>query len=223
MSTSKQTIEAEHCKLRFLGIQPYELIWQKMLEFTLNRTPSTPDELWVLQHEPVFTLGQAGKPEHILNAHDIPVVKSDRGGQVTYHGPGQLVIYLLIDVRRNKLGIRQLVDLIENSIISVLASYGIRGETKPRAPGVYVGEKKIAALGLRIKQGCSYHGLSFNIDMDLTPFTYINPCGYAGLETTQLIDHVNSIDTIDTIKHSEQNLFQQAQDKLLHVLQTNLI
>ena len=217
MSISKQTIETERCKLRFLGIQPYELIWQQMLEFTLNRTPSSIDELWVLQHEPVFTLGQAGKPEHILNAHDIPIVKSDRGGQVTYHGPGQLVIYLLIDVRRNKLGIRQLVDLIENSIISLLSSYDISGETRPRAPGVYVDDKKIAALGLRIKQGCSYHGLSFNIDMDLTPFTYINPCGYAGLETTQLLDHV------DNFEGQDQNLFQQAQDKLLHVLQTNLI
>ncbi len=185
-----------------------------MLEFTLNRTADTPDELWLLQHEPVFTLGQAGKLEHILNAHDIPVVKSDRGGQVTYHGPGQLIVYLLIDVRRNKLGIRQLVDLIENSIISVLADYEIVGKTRSRAPGVYVDESKIAALGLRIKQGCSYHGLSFNIDMDLTPFTYINPCGYAGMETTQLIDLVES---------PNQNLFQQTQDKLLHVLQANLI
>jgi len=185
-----------------------------MLEFTLNRTDSTQDELWVLEHEPVFTLGQAGKQEHILNAHDIPVVKSDRGGQVTYHGPGQLIVYLLIDVRRNKLGIRQLVDLIENSIISVLAEYGIVGLTRPRAPGVYVNEEKIAALGLRIKQGCSYHGLSFNIDMDLTPFTYINPCGYAGMKTTQLIDHVENPNT---------NLFKHAQDKLLHVLQASLI
>ncbi len=166
---------------------------------------------------------QAGKPEHILNAHDIPVVKSDRGGQVTYHGPGQLVIYLLIDVRRNKFGIRQLVDLIENSIIAVLAAYGMSGETRPRAPGVYFDDKKIAALGLRIKQGCSYHGLRFNIDMDLTPFTYINPCGYAGLETTQLIDHVDSKDSNNSLKSSEQNLFQQAQDTLLNVLQTNLI
>ena len=223
MSISKQTIETEHCKLRFLGIQPYELIWQQMLEFTLHRSASTVDDLWILQHEPVFTLGQAGKPEHILNAHDIPVIKSDRGGQVTYHGPGQLVIYLLIDVRRNKLGIRQLVDLIENSIIAVLATYGVSGETRPRAPGVYVDDKKIAALGLRIKQGCSYHGLSFNIDMDLTPFTYINPCGYVGLETTQLIDHIDAIESHKSDASSEQNLFQQVQDKLLHVLQSNLI
>ncbi len=206
MTPSKQSLEPSQCRLRFLGLQPYELIWQQMLEFTLNRTPSTPDELWFLQHEPVFTLGQAGKPEHILNAHDIPVLKSDRGGQVTYHGPGQLIVYLLINVRKNKLGIRQLVDLIENSIIRVLAEYEIAGKTKSRAPGVYVDQKKIAALGLRIKQGCSYHGLSFNIDMDLTPFSYINPCGYAGLETTQLVD---------LVENPDQNLFQQAQDRLL--------
>lgn len=214
MSTSQQVFETERFRLRFLGVQPYDHIWQKMLKFTLNRTHTTTDELWILQHEPVFTLGQAGKQEHLLNAHHIPLVKSDRGGQITYHGPGQLVIYLLIDVRRNKLGIRQLVKLLETSIISILASYGIKGETRDRAPGVYVREKKIAALGLRIKQGCSYHGLSFNINMDLTPFTYINPCGYVGLETTQLIDLIDKPD---------QNLFHQAQDKLVNVLQTNLV
>lgn len=210
----QQVLEAEHCKLRFLGLQPYERVWQDMLEFTLNRNASTVDELWVLQHEPVFTLGQAGKQEHILDAHNIPIVKSDRGGQVTYHGPGQLIVYLLIDVRRNKFGIRHLVDLIENSIISVLASFGIEGTTRARAPGVYVDDKKIAALGLRIKQGCSYHGLSFNIDMDLTPFTYINPCGYAGLQTTQLVD---------LLYKPEGDLLQSAQDRLLHVLQAKLL
>lgn len=210
----QQVLESEHCKLRFLGLQPYERVWQDMLEFTLSRNASTADELWVLQHDPVFTLGQAGKQEHILDAHNIPVVKSDRGGQVTYHGPGQLVIYLLIDVRRNKFGIRQLVDLIENSIISVLASFGIEGTTRARAPGVYVDDKKIAALGLRIKQGCSYHGLSFNIDMNLKPFTYINPCGYAGLQTTQLVDLLDK---------PEDDLLQSAQDRLLHVLQAKLL
>ena len=197
-----------------MGVQPYEKVWQQMLEYTLSRTSSSIDEIWVLQHEPVFTLGQAGKEEHILNAQDIPVIRTDRGGQVTYHGPGQLVIYLLIDVRRSKLGIRYLVDLIENSIISVLASFGIKGATLARAPGVYVDEKKIAALGLRIKQGCSYHGLSFNIDMDLKPFSYINPCGYVGLETTQLID---------LLDQPKNELFQHTQDKLLKILQTNLI
>lgn len=214
MSITQQNVEAERCKLRFMGVQAYEEVWQQMLDFTLSRTPSTPDEIWVLQHQAVFTLGQAGKEEHILNAHDIPIIKTDRGGQVTYHGPGQLIVYLLVDVRRSKLGIRQLVDLIENSIISVLSSYGITGETKARAPGVYVGDKKIAALGLRIKQGCSYHGLSFNIDMDLEPFSYINPCGYVGLETTQLIDLIDK---------PEKELFQFAQDKLLNVLQSNLL
>ncbi|MDG2090653.1 MAG: lipoyl(octanoyl) transferase LipB [Gammaproteobacteria bacterium] len=214
MSSPQDIIEAENCRLRFMGLQPYEKVWQQMLEFTLSRTPLSIDEIWVLQHEPVFTLGQAGKDEHILNAQDIPVVRTDRGGQVTYHGPGQLVIYLLIDVRRSKLGIRYLVDLIENSIISVLATFGIKGATLARAPGVYVDEKKIAALGLRIKQGCSYHGLSFNIDMDLKPFSFINPCGYVGLETTQLID---------LLDQPKDELFQLTQDKLLKVLQTNLI
>jgi len=219
VSDSQQIFDAEHleteaCTLRFLGIQPYEIVWQKMLNFTLNRTPATVDELWILQHEPVFTLGQAGKEEHILNAQNIPIVRSDRGGQVTYHGPGQLVIYLLIDVRRNKFGVRQLVDLIEHSIISVLRLYGVAGETKAGAPGVYVNDKKIAALGLRIKQGCSYHGLSFNIDMDLRPFSYINPCGYAGLESTQLVDLINK---------PVHNLFEQAQAKLLNDLQANLV
>jgi lipoyl(octanoyl) transferase len=214
VSSPQDIIEAENCRLRFMGLQPYEKVWQQMLEFTLSRTPLSIDEIWVLQHEPVFTLGQAGKDEHILNAQDIPVVRTDRGGQVTYHGPGQLVIYLLIDVRRSKLGIRYLVDLIENSIISVLATFGIKGATLARAPGVYVDEKKIAALGLRIKQGCSYHGLSFNIDMDLKPFSFINPCGYVGLETTQLID---------LLDQPKDELFQLTQDKLLKVLQTNLI
>ncbi len=184
-----------------------------MRDFTLSRTASTPDELWVLQHEPVFTLGQAGKREHILDAHGIPVCNSDRGGQVTYHGPGQLVIYLLIDVRRRRTGIRDLVDLIENSIVALLKDYGIASNTRPRAPGVYVDDKKIAALGLRIKQGCSYHGLSFNIDMNLQPFSYINPCGYEGLEVTQLADCLPEL---------PQNLFNQASDKLLHQLLTLL-
>ena len=214
MNTIQQLVETEHCNLRFLGIQPYEPVWQDMLYFTLNRTAATVDELWILQHEPVFTLGQAGKQEHILDAHDIPLIKSDRGGQVTYHGPGQLIIYLLIDVRRNKFGVRHLVDLIENSIISVLSSFDIEGKTRARAPGVYVDDKKIAALGLRIKQGSSYHGLSFNIDMDLKPFSYINPCGYAGLETTQLADLLDK---------PQDNLFQLAQDRLLNVLQANLL
>ncbi len=203
----------EPCELRYLGLQPYEKVWQQMRDFTLSRTAATPDELWILQHEPVFTLGQAGKKEHILDPHGIPVINTDRGGQVTYHGPGQLVMYLLIDVRRRRTGIRDLVDLIENSIVALLEDYGISSDTRPRAPGVYVAEKKIAALGLRIKQGCSYHGLSFNIDMDLQPFTYINPCGYEGLEVTQLAD---------CLPKAPLNLFDQATDKLLHQLLTLL-
>ncbi len=179
----------------------------------MARTEDTPDEIWMLQHEPVFTQGQAGRAEHILDAHGIPVVNTDRGGQVTYHGPGQLVIYLLIDVRRRKSGVRDLVDLIESSIIQVLENYGIAAQTRPRAPGVYVNDKKIAALGLRIKQGCSYHGLSFNIDMDLTPFSYINPCGYAGLEVTQLHD---------CLMDPPPELFVQTSDKLLQEILTLL-
>jgi lipoyl(octanoyl) transferase len=201
------------CLVRYLGIEDYQSIWEEMKSFTLTRTPETPDELWVLQHKPVFTLGQAGKPEHILDSHGIDVVNSDRGGQVTYHGPGQLVIYLLIDVKRNKFGVRQLVDVIENSIISVLSSYSVTAVTKTGAPGVYVNDEKIAALGLRIKKGCSYHGLSFNIDMNLEPFTYINPCGYEGLKTTQLKC---------LLPESRASLFVDVQEKLVEELIAHL-
>ncbi len=210
MNSSIQKLsDRAHCKLRFLGLQPYEKVWNEMREFTLSRQTDTVDEIWILQHEPVFTLGQAGKTEHILDAHDIPVIHSDRGGQVTYHGPGQLIIYLLIDVRRRKSGIRDLVNLIEQAVIRLLAEYDIKAETRPRAPGVYVDNKKIAALGLRIKRGCSYHGLSFNIKMDLTPFSYINPCGYAGLGSTQLTELLGN--------HSNK-LFAEVQDKLLNII-----
>lgn len=152
--------------------------------------PSTrhKDEIWILSHKPVFTLGQAGKREHVLDPGDIPVVKVDRGGQVTYHGPGQLVIYLLLDVRKRGFGVRRLVQLIEAAIIASLADWGIDAVTRSGAPGVYVGDAKIAALGLRIRNGCSYHGLSLNVQMDLSPFKRINPCGYAGLAVTQVAD-----------------------------------
>jgi lipoyl(octanoyl) transferase len=170
------------------GIEPYEPVWREMQEFTRERTNNTPDELWCLQHEPVFTLGQAGKPGHVLNAHNIPVIKCDRGGQVTYHGPGQLVIYLLIDLRRRGMGPRALVDLIEQALIRMLAGYSINAEVKAGAPGVYVDGKKIGALGLRVRRGASYHGLSLNIDMDQSPFTFINPCGYEGLQSVQMKD-----------------------------------
>lgn len=192
----------------------YEATWSAMKNFTLAREAGQLDECWFLQHEPVFTLGQAGKPEHILNPHEIPVVNTDRGGQVTYHGPGQLVAYLMVDIKRRKMGIRHLVDLIENSIIELLGSYGILANTRKGAPGVYVDGDKIAALGLRIKQGSSYHGLSLNIDMDLEPFSYINPCGYPGQGVTQLRD---------LIKNPPDNLMAEVQLRLETILSHRLL
>lgn len=180
--------------IRNLGIQPYQPVWQKMQAFTDQRTPETPDEIWVLQHEPVFTQGQAGKAEHLLLTGDIPVVQVDRGGQVTYHGPGQLVIYLLLDLRRNKLGVRDVVTLMETAIIATLQHYGVEAFAKPDAPGVYVGDAKIASLGLRVRRGCTFHGLALNLDMDLEPFLRINPCGYAGMAMTQLCELVVDAD-----------------------------
>ena len=199
--------------IRELGLCDYTPVWRAMQQFTDTRTSDTPDELWVLQHNPVFTQGQAGKAEHILDPHGIPVIQTDRGGQVTYHGPGQLVIYFLLDVRRRGYGVRSLVDLIETSVISVLASYGVDAQLKPGAPGVYVQERKIAALGLRVRKRGSLHGLSFNVDMDLTPFSYINPCGYAGMEVAQLKDLVPA----------QQGLFADAQQRLLRDLTARLL
>lgn len=175
-------------EIRRLGRVDYEPTWHAMQEFTATRTPETPDELWVVEHPPVFTLGQAGKPEHLLRDVGIPVVKIDRGGQVTYHGPGQVVVYLLIDLQRLKIKVRELVTAIEQALIDFLAEQGATAERRTGAPGVYVGDAKVAALGLRIKNGCSYHGLSLNVDMDLSPFAAINPCGYAGLKVTQTRD-----------------------------------
>jgi lipoyl(octanoyl) transferase len=172
--------------LRELGLRPYEPVWRAMQAFTDGRDPDTPDELWSVRHPPVFTLGQAGKREHVLAAGEIPVVQVDRGGQVTYHGPGQVVLYPLLDLRRLGVGVRELVDLIEQSLIDVLADFGVSAARREGAPGVYVGAAKIAALGLRVRRGCSFHGLAFNIDMDLEPFARINPCGYEGLPVTQL-------------------------------------
>jgi lipoyl(octanoyl) transferase len=169
-----------------LGIVAYQDTLAQMSQFTGKRDEDTPDELWFLQHHPVFTQGQAGKKEHLLSPGDIPIVQSDRGGQVTYHGPGQLVCYLLMDLKRKHLGVRDLVDGIENSIIQLLEHYGIESSAKREAPGVYVQDSKIAQLGLRVKKGCSYHGLSLNIAMDLEPFERINPCGFAGLKVTDL-------------------------------------
>ncbi len=172
--------------LRRLGLRDYEPVWRAMQRFTDQRTADTPDELWLVQHPPVFTLGQAGRPEHLLAPGEIPVINVDRGGQVTYHGPGQIVAYPLLDLKRLGLGVRALVSRIEEAIIQVLAGYGISSEARSDAPGVYVGEAKIAALGLRVRKGCCFHGLAFNIDMDLEPFQRINPCGYKGLQVTQL-------------------------------------
>ncbi|HEY8681606.1 MAG TPA: lipoyl(octanoyl) transferase LipB [Rhodanobacter sp.] len=175
-------------KIRRLGRQPYEATWKGMSAFTDNRVADTVDELWLLEHDPVFTLGQAGKMEHVLAPGDIPVVPVDRGGQVTYHGPGQLVAYPLIDLRRVGVGVRELVGKIEQSIIDTLAHWNIDAARREGAPGVYVAAAKVAALGLRVRRGCSFHGLAFNVAMDLEPFHRINPCGYKGLEVTQMVD-----------------------------------
>lgn len=164
-----------------------------MLEFTEQRDESTQDEIWFLEHYPVFTLGRNGKKEHILSKSDIPVVEIDRGGQVTYHGPGQLVAYLLIDIKRRSLGVRKLVTLIEQSIVHTLEEYHLKAYAKKEAPGVYINDAKIAALGLRIKKGCSFHGLSLNLNMDLHPFQQINPCGYQNLEVVQLSDYIEEV------------------------------
>ncbi|MEN8216153.1 MAG: lipoyl(octanoyl) transferase LipB [Pseudomonadota bacterium] len=174
--------------IRQLGIVPYKPTYQAMQRFTDTRGADTPDELWVLQHPPVYTLGQAAKLEHLLNTGNIPVYPIDRGGQVTYHGPGQLIVYVLMDIKRRRWGVKKLVHALEQAVIDYLASQDIIGKCREKAPGVYVDERKIASLGLRIRRGCSYHGLSLNVDMDLTPFQGINPCGYAGLEVTQLRD-----------------------------------
>jgi lipoyl(octanoyl) transferase len=172
--------------VRWLGRVPYEPTWRAMQHFTDTRAATTADELWLLEHEPVFTLGMNADPAHVLGAGDIPVIRIDRGGQVTYHGPGQLVVYPLIDLRRAQLGVRELVTALEGAVIDIAARYGIRAECRARAPGVYVAGAKLASVGLRVRRGGSYHGLALNVDMDLAPFARINPCGFAGLEMTQL-------------------------------------
>jgi len=174
--------------VRRLGRRDYLAVWQAMQRFTDARDETTCDELWLVEHPPVFTVGLNGKPEHLLTPGDIPVVKVDRGGQVTYHGPGQIVLYFLLDLRRRKIGVRELVTLMEQSVINLLAFYGITAISRSDAPGVYVNGAKIAALGLRVRRGCSYHGLALNVDLDLEPFARINPCGYPGLAVTQLRD-----------------------------------
>ena len=187
---------SEALTVRSLGLKDYVELWQAMREFTNTRTDATADEIWLVEHPPVFTQGQAGKPEHVLAPGTIPLVATDRGGQVTYHGPGQLVIYPLLDLRRLKLGVRDLVSLLENTVVELLAGYGIDSAPQAKAPGVYVGERKIASLGLRVRRGCSFHGIAINVNMDLEPFSRINPCGYNGLQMTQLIDLLPDAPTV---------------------------
>jgi lipoyl(octanoyl) transferase len=185
---SRQAADRRVALVRDLGRQPYEPVWRAMQRFTDARDTDTQDELWLVEHDPVFTLGQAGKPEHVLMPGDIPVIHVDRGGQVTYHGPGQIVAYPLLDLKRLKIGVREYVHRIEQAVIDTLADWNISAQRRDGAPGVYVGEAKVAALGIRVRRGCSFHGLAFNIAMDLEPFQRINPCGYAGLEVTSMLD-----------------------------------
>ena len=184
--------------MHYLGLRSYVDIWHDMQQFTENRTEHTDDEVWFVQHPSVYTLGKNGKPEHILDALNIPVVNVDRGGQVTYHGPGQLVVYVLLDLKRLKMGVRALVTLLEQAVIELLSNYSVDAIARKDAPGVYVGKKKIAALGLRVRKGCCFHGIAINVDMDVSPYKQINPCGYEGLEITQLSNLVESVD-IDTL------------------------
>lgn len=196
--------------IRHLNQQDYIPCWRAMQTFTNERSADSEDEIWLLQHAPVFTQGQNGKAIHILNAGDIPVIQIDRGGQVTYHGPGQLVVYPLIDLKRKKFNIRQFVTLLEKSVIELLASYQIDAQAKCEAPGVYVQQKKIASIGLRVRKGCSYHGLALNVKMDLEPFSRINPCGFSELKMTQISDFVPDIQ------------IQDVQIKLIEILMKNI-
>lgn len=194
--------------VQHLGLVDYQATWAAMQAFTANRTPDTPDEIWVLQHPPVYTLGLNGKPEHLPLNSSIPVIKIDRGGQITYHGPGQIVIYLLLDLKRRSMGVRALVSLMEQAAVTLLRNHGIQAENRADAPGVYVKDAKIAALGLRIKRGCSYHGLSLNVDMDLTPFLAINPCGYPDMQVTQTKD-LGIAETVSTLNEQLISILKQ--------------
>lgn len=187
------------CRVRELGRQPYEPVWRGMQRFTDARNETTNDEIWMVEHDPVFTLGQAGKPEHVLAAGDIPVIHVDRGGQVTYHGPGQIVAYPLLDLKRLKIGVRDYVHRIEQALIDTMADWNIEAERRDGAPGVYVAGAKVAALGIRVRRGCTFHGLAFNVGMDLEPFHCINPCGYQGLEVTTLQD-LGGPSSMDAVK-----------------------
>lgn len=183
--------------IRQLGLAPYQTVSDAMHQFTEQRTSETCDEIWLVEHPRVFTQGQAGKAEHVLAPGDIPVIQSDRGGQVTYHGPGQQVMYVMLDLKRNKIGVRELVTALENTVVNTLAHFNITAYPRPDAPGVYVNGNKICSLGLRIRQGCSFHGLALNIDMDLEPFNRINPCGYSELKMTQVSDLAPKVSLFD--------------------------
>jgi lipoyl(octanoyl) transferase len=196
--------------VRHLGQVDYTTAWHDMQRFTNSRDHNTPDELWFLEHPPVFTLGRNGKQEHLHNTGEIPVINTDRGGQVTYHGPGQLIAYPLLNINRRQLGVQSLVQILEQAVIDLCTDYRIDAHRREKAPGVYVEDYKLAALGLRIRKGCSFHGLSLNIDMDLTPFSMIDPCGYAGMEVTQLRDL--------GVKASMNTLTDQFQDHFEHLL-----
>jgi lipoyl(octanoyl) transferase len=187
--------------IRNLGLQPYQSVWQSMKSFTSERKVDTPDELWLLEHEAVYTQGQAGKSEHILDPKIISIIKTDRGGQITYHGPGQLVAYVLMDIRRRQISIRSFVSQLEQVIVNLLKYFNINAQIKSNAPGVYINDKKIASIGLRVKNGCTYHGIAININMDLTPFSHINPCGYAKMQMTQLSDYVPNPTVEDASKN----------------------
>ena len=195
--------------IRQLGMQAYQPVWHAMERFTAARGEDGGDELWLLEHYPVYTLGQAGKPEHILNPKAIEVIRCNRGGQVTYHGPGQIVAYPLVNIRRLGIGVRELVHRIEQAIIDTLAHWQINAERRAGAPGVYVGDAKIAALGLRVRHGCSFHGLSFNVNMDLTPYYGINPCGFTGLQVTQMVELAKDASLSDVAQVLVQQLSSQ--------------
>ena len=195
--------------IKHLGRVDYEPTYQAMVAFTDGRTDSTPDELWIVEHPPVFTQGMAGKPEHLLQHSTIPVVQVDRGGQITYHGPGQVVVYTMIDFKRRHISVRDLVSRLEISIIATLAHFGIEAHNDPKRPGVYVDERKIASLGLRIKRGSVYHGLALNVNMDLEPFHQINPCGYAGLEMVQMAELVSTTPEFNQVADTLADHLQQ--------------
>ncbi|WP_462169767.1 lipoyl(octanoyl) transferase LipB [Pseudoalteromonas xiamenensis] len=204
--------------VRHLGRQSYEPIWQRMQTFTDVRDENDPDEIWLVEHDPVFTQGQAGKDEHVLAPGDIPVIKVDRGGQVTYHGPGQQMLYVLFNLRRLKIGVRELVTWLEECIIDLLKEYDVEAYAKPDAPGVYVNDCKVASLGLRVRRGCSFHGLALNVNMDLAPFLRINPCGYAGMQMVQTKD-LNGPQNVEDAGHGlVKHMLKRLQAE--HVLHT---